>query len=80
MDDVNKTCAAVPDLLEKAQEEAYRSKQILQLLSSFSTYNEDSGRVLEGVESLERLAKGMRALYFKVNKGRQALSVTWCLP
>ena len=62
LDEVKKTCAAVPDLVEKAQAEAYRSKQILQLLSSFPTYNADTARVLKGVENLERLAKGMEAL------------------
>lgn len=61
LDKVNKTCASIPDLVAKAQEDEYRSRQILRLLSSISNYDADIDRISEGVKNMERSAKGMRA-------------------
>lgn len=59
LEGVSKTCAAIPDLVAKAKDDAYRSNQILQLLYSFSNLDADINKISKGVESLEEIAKGM---------------------
>lgn len=60
LNEVSKTCTAIPDLVAKAKDDVNRSNQILHLLSSFPNYNADIDKISKGVENLERIAKGMR--------------------
>lgn len=63
LDEIQKTCSAIPDLVAKAQENSNRSTQILQLLSVFPNCNAQIDRISKGVEGLERSAKGMRVCF-----------------
>lgn len=63
LDEIPKTCSAIPDLVAKAQENANRSTQILQLLSVFPNHNAEIERISKGIDGLEQNAKGMRVCF-----------------
>lgn len=64
LDEVNKTCAAIPDLIAKVQEDADRSSQILQLLTLFPNYDADMDKVSKEIGLIERSAKGIMMFLF----------------
>lgn len=75
LDQVQQTCVSIPDLVSKAQEDANRSKQILQLLSTLPNYQAGLDRISKGVESLEKIANGMRVLVLEYSC-YETLSIT----